>query len=155
MAQKALSHQMSRTVRVSRLTLLAKLQQNRETHLQVFNEAMAGYKAMALEKVNEAFAGLEARLQKKKEEIIARLETFTAETADQFSDYFIVLEQVAVSLKKPVSYVDAYDAAIDMAKFDTRDELDLSGAEFQCFLRDQFDWSHEFSAVNTMYLKKS
>jgi hypothetical protein len=151
MAQKALSHQMSRTVRVNRLRLLEQLEKNRETHLQVFNEAMAGYKAMALEKVNEAFVGLEDRLRKKKEEITARLETFTAETADQFSDYFIVLEQVAVSLKKPVSYVDAYDAAIDMAKFDTRDELDLSGAEFQCFMRDVWDWTYEFSTTNVMY----
>lgn len=151
MAAKALSHQMSRTVRVNRVKLLEALKANRETHLAVFNEAMAGYKELALTKVREAFIGLTDRLLTRRDEIIARIETFTAETADEFFDYFVVLEQVVVNLKKPVSYVDAYDAAIDMAAFDTRDELDLSGAQFQCFCRDVWDWTYEFSATNATY----
>lgn len=151
MAQKALGHQMTRIVRVNRLQLVATLEGNRKRHLQAFDEAMAGYKEAALAKVREAFVGLDARLRKREAEIIDRIGTFSAETADTFNDYFIVLEQIAVNLKKPVSYVDAYDAAVDMAKFDTRDELELSGAEFQCFVRDVWDWTHEFAAVNSTY----
>jgi hypothetical protein len=151
MAAKALNNQMTRTVRVNRVKLLKTLKKNRELHLAVFNDAMAGYKELALAKVQEAFAGLETRLQKRKDDIVKRLESFTAETASTFSDYLVILEQVAVSLKLPVSYVDAYDTAIDMATFDTRDELDLSGAEFQCFVRDVWDWTYEFSAVNATY----
>ena len=45
----------------------------------------------------------------------------------------------------------AYDAAFDMATFDTRDELDLSGAEFQCFCRDVWDWSDEFQTTTQIY----
>lgn len=151
MAIKALGHQMSRTVRVNRLQLLEKLKENRAKHLAIFNEAMAGYKELALSKVREAFSGMDERLQKRKDEITKRIESFTAETASQFSDYFVVLEQVAVNLTLPVSYADAYDAAIDMAAFDTRDELELSGAEFQCFCRDVWDWTHEFSEVSKTY----
>lgn len=151
MAAKALSHQMTRIIRVYRIKLLETLEKNRAEHLKVFNEAMAGYKELALKKIDEAFVGLEARLQKRKDDIVKRVESFTPETADEFSDYFVVLEQVIVNLKKPLSYVDAYDAAIDMAKFDTRDELELSGAEFQCFVRDVWDWTHEFSATNFAY----
>lgn len=151
MAAKALAHQMTRTVRVNRLKLMETLKSNREKHLAVFNEAMAGYKELALEKVREAFVGLEARLQKRKEEITSRIESFTAETADSFADYLVILEQVVVNLKLPVSYVSAYDAAIDMAAFDTREELDLSGAEFQCFCRDVWDWTYEFSTTNLAY----
>lgn len=151
MAAKALNNQMTRTVRVNRLKLLETLKANRATHLAVFNEAMAGYKELALGKVRDAFVGLDARLQKRKDDIIAHIGTFAAETADNFADYFSILEAVTVHLKKPVSYVDAYDAAIDMAAFDTRDELDLSGAEFQCFCRDVWDWTYEFSAVNSTY----
>lgn len=151
MAAKALNHQMTRTVRVNRLKLLETLKSNREKHLAVFNEAMAGYKELALGKIKEAFTGLEDRLQKRKDEITANIESFTAETASNFSDYLVILEQVVVNLKLPVSYVDAYDAAIDMADFDTRDELDLSGAEFQCFCRDVWDWTYEFSTTNSTY----
>jgi hypothetical protein len=144
---------MTRTVRVNRLRVLKTLQENREKHRAVFNEAMAGYKELALKKVEETFVGMEGRLKKRKDEITKRIESFTPETADEFSDYFTILEQVVVNLKKPVSYVEAYDAAVDMFEFDTRDELDLSGAEFQCFLRDVWDWSYEFSATNFAYTK--
>jgi hypothetical protein len=142
---------MTRTVRVNRLKLLDTLKANRENHLAVFNAAMAGYKEKALAKVRETFDGLEGRLQTQKADILDRLSTFSAETADQFSDRLTVLHSVTVDLPLPVSYVGAYDAAIDMAAFDTRDELDLSGAEFQCFCRDVWDWTYEFSSVNSTY----
>lgn len=151
MATKALSHQMTRTVLVDRMKLLDALKVNRENHLAEFNEAMVGYKAMALRKVEEAFAGLDDRLKKQKADIVEKIGTFSPETADGFSDYLVILHQVGVDLKKPVSYVEAYDAAIDMAKFDTRDVLELSGAEFQCFVRDVWDWTHEFTITNTTY----
>lgn len=151
MAAKALGHQMTRMVRVNRATLLETLKKNREKHLQEFDEAMAGYKDLALSKIHSAFSGLEDRLAKRKNEIESKIQSFTAETASTFNDYLVILEQVAINLKVPVSYVDAYDAAIDMAAFDTRDEPELSGAEFQCFCRDVWDWTHEFATTTTMY----
>lgn len=156
MAAKALNNQMTRTVRVNRQHLLETLKKNREQHLKVFNEAMAGYKALALAlaKVNEAFNGLEGRLLQKKDEIVAKIGTFSAETADSFTDYLIILETVRVALTVPVSYVEAYNTAIDMADFDTREELDLSGAEFQCFCRDVWDWSYEFTSISSTYSSK-
>ena len=155
MAAKALNNQMTRTVRVNRLKLLETLRKNREQHLKVFNEAMAGYKELALAKVNEAFNGLEGRLLQKKDEIVAKIGTFSSETADSFADYLVILDTVCVSLTVPVSYVAAYDTAIDMATFDTREELDLSGAEFQCFCRDVWDWSYEFTSISSTYTSKN
>lgn len=154
MAAKALSNQMSRIVKVNRQRLIETLTKNRESHIAAFNEAMSGYKALALSKIDEAFQGLDERLAKRKEEIVDRVNSFTAETADKFADYFVLLEQVALNLKVPTSYAEAYDAAIDMANFDTRDELELTGAEFQCFCRDVWDWSYEFSATNFTYTGK-
>lgn len=154
MAMKALSNQMTRTVRVNRLKLVETLRKNRKDHVAVFDEAMAGYKEMALAKVEEAFQGLDKRLVKAKSDIVEKINSFTAATASEFPDYLVILERVAVNLKVPVSYADAYDAAIDMAMFDTRDELELSGAEFQCFCRDVWDWSPEFSAVNQSYTSR-
>lgn len=151
MAAKALSHQMSRVVHVDRNILLSTLRINREKHIAEFNKAMEGYKAMAAAKLEEAFSGLGRRMAKSKEKILEKIESFSPQTAGEFSDYFILVEQVAVNLKVPVSYAEAYDAAIDMATFETRDVIELSGAEFQCFCRDVWDWSHEFSATNIRY----
>lgn len=150
-ALKALGNQMNRVVRVNRLKLVETLKENRTKHVALFNEAMAGYKELALQKVEEAFDGLATRLQARKEEITKHISSFSPETASQFSDHLTILHGVTIDLKVPVSYEDAYDAAIDMASFDTREELDLSGAEFQCFCRDVWDWSYEFTTRNLAY----
>lgn len=154
MANQALRNQMTRTVRVSRTKLLETLRANRARHLQDYAEAMAGYKAMALAKVEETFAGIHARIDQQKGKIVAHIETFSHETADKFGDYLTILNGESISLKVPQSYADAYSAAIDMAEFDVREELELSGAEFQCFCRDVWDWSHEFEVTNSTYKMK-
>lgn len=151
MAAKALSNQMTRPVRVNRQHLIETLKKNRENHIKQFNEAIAGYKAIALAKVEEAFNGLSAKLEDRRKEMIKHVSSFTAETASEFTDYFTILNSVSVNLTVPVSYEEAYDAAIDMAEFDTREELELSGAEFQCFCRDVWDWKYEFSKLSMAY----
>jgi len=151
MAMKALGNQMSRVVRVNRQKLIETLTANRDKHVKEFNEAMNGYKDTAVKKVNEAFQNLGDRLEKRKNELLKDLNEFTPETSDKFSDVLTILQSVTVNMKVPVSYKEAYDAAIDMATFDTRDELELSGAEFQCFCRDVWDWSYEFSNSTALY----
>lgn len=151
MAARALGNQMSRTVRVDRKRLIETLTKNREAHIKQFDEAMAGYKAAALKEIQKAFDGLETRLKKRQAEMIEHVNSFTVETAKDFNSRFTVLEAVTVNLEVPVSYADAYDAAIDMANFDVREELELSGAEFQCFCRDVWDWTYEFSNITKTY----
>ena len=151
MAMKALGNQMTRIVRVNRKKLVETLVENKEAHIKQFKEAMDGYKATALAKIAEAFDGLDKKLMKRRDELIQHVGSFSPEKSSEFSDQFVILNNVYVNLKVPVSYEDAYNAAIDMAMFDTRDELELSGAEFQCFCRDVWDWSYEFAAVTQSY----
>ena len=151
MASKALSHQMSRTVRVNRQKLIETLTENRAKHIHAFNEAMDGYKELALAKIEESFRGLNEKLSARKAELTDKVNKFSPETADQFSDHFVLLNSITIPLTVPVSYADAYDAAIDMATFDTREELELSGAEFQCFCRDVWDWSYDFTTTTMNY----
>jgi hypothetical protein len=151
MAHRALNNQMTRVVRVNRKQLVETLKTNRAKHVSEFKAAMAGYKAAALKKVDEAFGGLSDRLARRRTEVTDNINSFTPETADAFGDALVILNAVVVNLKVPVSYAEAYGAAIDMAEFDTRDELELSGAEFQCFCRDVWDWSDEFRTTSTLY----
>lgn len=151
MAAKALRNQMNRVVHVDRMKLIDTLKANRVKHVGQFNQAMAGYKAAATAKIAEAFDGLAGKLEKRKAELLETISTFTPETAESFADYLTILNAVTVNLKVPVSYAEAYDAAIDMATFDTRAELELSGAEFQCFCRDVWEWSDDFSITQALY----
>lgn len=153
MAHKALQHQMSRTVEVDRLELLRTLKENRLRHIEAYNEAMKGYKEMALAKVEEVFFGIYEKIDEAKAKIVKKLNTFSPETADKFSDRLIILQGEYIDLEVPRSFEEHYDAAIDMASFDVRDTLELSGAEFQCFCRDVWDWSYEFSNSVSNYTK--
>lgn len=152
MAQQALRNQMTRSVKVERLRLIETLKANRARHLTQYNEAMDGYKSMALERIEIAFSGIHKKIDARKEELIAKINTFSPETADQFSDNFIIFQGEHIPLEVPRSYIEAYDAAIDMFEFDVRPELELSGAEFQCFCRDVWDWSYEFTETLKTYV---
>lgn len=151
MAAKALSNQMNRTVLVNRKKLIETLVINRTKHVIDYNDAMQGYKAIALAAIHEAFQNMGDKLKTRREALEEKIGNFSAETASEYPDYFVILEAVKVPLKVPISYADAYDAAIDMATFDTRDELELSGAEFQCFCRDVWDWTYEFTSTKAFY----
>ena len=63
------------------------------------------------------------------------------------------MDSISVEMRVPRCYDKEYDAAIDMAKWDVRETLELTHAEFTCFVRDQWDWTSEFTAISAMYLK--
>jgi hypothetical protein len=151
MAGKALAHQMTRAVRVNREKLVATLISNKEKHVREYGEAMAGYKEVALAKLEEAYAKTNSCMAKWKKELVDKIHTFSPETAEDFGNTLVLVHQIAVNMPVPKSYADAYDAAIDMFQFETREEVDLSGAEFQCFCRDVWDWSYEFEATAANY----
>lgn len=155
MASKALQNQMTRSVIVNRQKLIDILIKNKTKHVKEYEEAMAGYKETAIAKVNETFANLNEKLEKRKNELLEDLNNFSSENSGDYGDYLSILQAVTVQMKVPVSYEDAYNAAIDMATLDTRDELELTGAEFQCFCRDVWDWTYEFAASTALYNKKA
>jgi hypothetical protein len=153
MAQKALQHQMTRVVRVLRTKLIDTLKENRQKHLDEFNLAVAGYKDVATGKLAEAAKGIHIRVDEQILKVQNKIDTFSQETMDEFYDYLTLLEAVTVELTVPKSFVEAYDTAIAMFEFETRDEVELSGAEFQCFCLDMWDWTYQFSVSNSAYTK--
>ena len=54
-------------------------------------------------------------------------------------------------MRVPRCFKDEYDDAIDMAKWDVRETLVLTYAEFTCFVRDEWDWKSGFEAVSMIY----
>lgn len=154
MANQALRNQMNRVVRVARSKTLDLLKANREKHLQQYSEALNGYKGEALAKVNDEFSKLDGCIAEQKQKILSKVESFTPETVGEFSDAFTVYQGVVIHLEVPKCFVEAYDTAIAIFEQDVRDELDLSGAEFQCFCRDVWEWQEEFTMSTHKYLSK-
>lgn len=151
MAAIAQRDQEKRTVEVNREKLISILESNRTKHVADYEEAMAGYKSLLLGKIDEAFEDAKKKLDEKYNRTKEKVSGFTDEDIAKQHDHFTLIDGISVEMKVPRSYAREYDAAIDMAKWDVRETLELSHAEFTCFVRDQWDWKAGFEAVSMLY----
>lgn len=153
MANYAKAEMEKRKITVNRLQLVEVLKSNKERHIATYEEALKGYKEEALAKLEHDAEVARQVLEKTVKKVRSELEEFDPDKIGMFGDSFILIKQVVMNLPLPRCYAAEYDAAIAMAAWDTRDELELSFAEFQCFVRDEWDWKGSFEAVVKNYTK--
>ena len=153
MAAIAQRDQENRTVEVNREKLLTTLKKNREVHVHDYEKAKAGYKSVLLERVNDAFSEAQKILEKRYEAMKVRVADLTEADIEKQRDTMYLVDSVQIEMKVPRSFVKEYDAAIAMATWDVRETLELTYAEFTCFVRDEWDWKSGFDAVSIMYAK--
>lgn len=151
MAAMAQEDQKKRKVVVKRTELLTKLQENLERHVADYEEAMAGYKSVLLEKVDQAFEEAKKSLAERHEQVKTKIAKFNDADIAKQRDYFTLIDSVSVEMKVPRSYAAEYESAIDIARWDVNENLELSYAEFTCFVRDEWDWKSGFDAVSMLY----
>lgn len=152
MAIQAMRDQEGRKITVGRKKLLEKLKENREKHAAEYKLAVAGYKEVALKKLSDAREKSRKELEKNLDIVRGKINDFSAETATEYRDFLMLVSAVQVELKVPRNYTDKYDAAIDMVDWDVNETLELSYSEFQCFVRDIWDWTDDFRFTNSAYL---
>lgn len=153
MANMARQDQQKRTVIVDRVKLLEQLAANKEKHVREYHEAVAGYKEMAKEKLQRAYEKAKVSLEDNVKKGLEKIDGFDPEN-DSYG-VTTLIDAVYVDLPIPKNYEDEYDAAIDMVNWDTRAELELTHAEFQCFVRDVWDWTSDFFGVTSIYNTKA
>ncbi len=151
MANLAREDQQKRTVEVNRLKLVETLKANREAHNQNYLEAVEGYKALALEKLQDGYEAAKVKLDKNLDRGKLALEQFDPSSPKDSADWLVLVEGINVELRVPRNFSKEYDAAIDMASWDVRETLELTHAEFQCFVRDQWDWTTDFIRTTAIY----
>lgn len=151
MAAMAQRDMESRKIEVDRKELHEVLVKNRDQHVKEYNEAVAGYKTTLRDKVNEAFVSAIDKLANQRDKIIGKIEALTEDKIGQQHSRWTAVEAIYVEMPVPRSYEEEYNAAIDMAKHDVRETLELTYAEFNCFFRDKWDWSIETKAINASY----
>lgn len=154
MAMQAVEDQKERKIEVNRAKLIEILKSNRDKHGKDYLEAVDGYKEMAINKLQEAHEEAKKTLEKNVVKGLESLNDFDAANPKKGSDYLTLVNAIHVELKVPRNFTDKYDAAIDMAVWDVRETLELTQAEFQCFVRDIWEWSEDFRVTNTMYANK-
>lgn len=153
MAHLAKQALQERETEVKREDLLKTLIENREKHVKLYHEALAGYKAAAAQKLREDGEKARHQLEKNLKHVAAEIEEFDPERPSRFGDHVVLIQQVVMTMPVPKCYAAAYDAAIDMARWDVNPTMKLSFAEFNCFVRDQWDWKSDFTETALHYTK--
>lgn len=153
MAIQAKQDQQKRTVVINKERLLTQLLANKEKHVREYEEALAGYKEMASQKLREAYEDAKVALEKNLTKGLAKLDEFDPDD-DEFSSYLTLVEARHVNLPVPQNYEEEYESAIQMVQWDTRPELELTHAEFNCFILDKWDWTSDFFSTTAIYNSK-
>lgn len=112
-------------VTVSKTKLLDTLRENRENHVNTFEQVLEDYRTRAVEL-------LEAHIDR------IRLGK---------------VEKVNVSLPAPKNYEEEYDKAIAMVEWSEDDHIELDDYIFNQWVMDQWDWKRDFNATTQMYSK--
>ena len=103
--------------------LVETLTTNREAHRELFEKALVGYRARAIELLNEHIE----RIKKGK------------------------IEKVQVFLPIPEDHTDDYDRALASLEWSIYDTVELSMREFDAYVRDSWAWKQDFVNTTSIY----
>lgn len=151
MAQMARAALEERKVTVDRLKLIETLKENRSKHVQKFQEAVEGYVSTARELLQKSFDEAIADATKRFDDIKSKLTRFDPERPEKMPSTWSVMGGVVLSVPVPANHSEMYRTAIEMMEWDTRKEVELTYAEFQCFVQDEWEWKSEFEAITARY----
>jgi len=112
------------TIKVNKEILLNKLRENREHHVNTYENVLQAYKEKSIELLNEH---------------IERIRNGS-------------IEKIYVSLPQPQNYEKEYDLAIDMVEWHQDNIIELDDMDFDRYVRDNWQWKHNFQTVNSTYV---
>jgi hypothetical protein len=113
-------------VKVSTKELLDRVRENRASHADAYEKALAVYR----------------------EEATARLK----EMYDAASSGSTIVRHL--DLVEPEEHLEAYDQVIDMLQMCLDEEVELESAEFAKYVRDNWSWQEQFRASTVSYAAK-
>lgn len=143
-----------RTVTVNREKLLETLKANREKHQKDYDEAVAGYKSIATERLQKLMSKSVEAVKDNYDMLLKKLSKFDPSSVDTFDDRVVLVQAMSFDLKVPKNHVSSYDVAIKMAEWEVNETVELTQAQFQCFVMDDWDWQEEFQTIKMSYCGK-
>lgn len=57
----------------------------------------------------------------------------------------------SIDLETPYDHSNDYESVITMLEFSEDDEFEISAQEFNCYVRDEWNWSHGFKNMSASY----
>lgn len=112
-----------RDIRVSKDELLAILNQNRDKHRALYDEACANFLKAAEKKLRELLRNVNKG----------------------------VIDALHVGLPVPEDHTRDYDRVIKMISLETREEMELSETDVRCYVMDEWAWRRAWAANTASY----
>jgi len=119
-----------KTVTVLRKDLLATLMENLKTHKEVYEEAMKGYQ--------------DAKITK-----MSNLATATSQATRENTQTNRKAVHEAYNAYAHLS--ESYELAAEIMKWETEEKIELNINDFQCYVRDRWNWKDEFKGIVSAY----
>lgn len=110
---------------VEKQKLIDTLTTNRGNHRAIFEQALVGYRARAIELLEEHIARISAGK----------------------------VEKVEVYLPIPEDHTEDYDRAVELLQWETRDKIMLSRRDFETYVLDRWTWMNEFNTTSQQYTR--
>lgn len=151
MAAIAAQDQARRKIKVDRARLINQLTKNLVKHVKEYNEAVAGFKSLVLSKINEAHKEAKDTIESQFAKLHSKYTSMTDEELIKSSGTIRIMPEVVVRLDVPKSYAKEYEMAIDLFSWETEITVELTVAEFSCYVRDEWDWKENFEHITGMY----
>jgi len=126
----------NRKINVDRQELLVKLKQNLELHKELYAEAVKGYEAEKTVKLR-TLAGVTEQAAKHP----------TEENRKQVH----VAYRSFSSLERPTDNSESFLVAIDVFTWEKDEIVELPLDEFQCYVRNEWDWIGQFRGSVAAY----
>jgi hypothetical protein len=111
-------------VYLNRDELLPIVKENKQKHDNIFSTAVSGYWVKAEEILNGKLNKVKAK--------------------QQVDNY--------LGLSYPEDHSDEYDRVIRMLELSSDDKIQLTSSEFDCYVRNQWNWRKAFLTVNSTYI---
>lgn len=140
-----------REIEVNRVKLIQTLVTNKEKHIAEYQEAIKGYKEAAKTQLDLEIEKAKKKLENNYNQVIQKIEKFDPNDEDN-TDYIQLVPNITIELPIPRLYSEEYDMAIEMAQWEVNDTMKLTYAEFNCFVRDNWDWRSDFVKISNAYI---
>ena len=118
-------------VKVSRGNVLETLKENREKHIQEYNDTMAGWE------------------QELREAAFALQDGAESGDLEDLERQIMMLNEIR--REEPTSHEEDYNQYIDMLENSLDDVLVLSSHDYARFMRDEWHWKEQFSLTSQKY----
>lgn len=115
------------SIKVNRDELVKRVQENRDNHRRIFEEALVGYKTAAI-------AALEQCIRQLQNNKIHGFQSVT-------------------TLPVPVDHTKDYDAVLDMLSMSEDENIEIGEDDFRSYVRDEWHWKGQFTATASNYTR--